>query len=164
MRVRASNYFDRLQSVDESELEQLREHVEREGYSAFRQLLDQFMRALKQIENEESIGRVKLQVEKASSLFPEPARFSPSWQNVWNELLDSLRWMEHVYEHVAVSDRNGEWQVLLDNPFTNQEVVCYPGLQFQEAAYLFGYFKPTLVRNEYLRLQKITTAIIVTGE
>ena len=74
-----------------------------------------------------------------------------------------LHWKVYVYRKVPPGDREGEWQILMDNPYTNQEVVCYPGLTFDDAANLFAYFRPNLVKNEYLRMQKVSTAITEHG-
>jgi hypothetical protein len=66
-------------------------------------------------------------------------------------------------ETVPPDQRGGEWQVILDNPHTIQEIVCHPGLTFDDAAYLFSYFRPGLERNEYIRLQKIQNMIVQVG-
>jgi hypothetical protein len=143
-------------------LADMKDAVEKEGYSAFRVLVDQLETALKQCE-EGTFDDLAGRLAACEQLFPEPALFSPTWQNVWQELQTKLRWKRHAYETVPVPKREGEWQILMDNPFTNQEVVCYPGLSFVEASYLFGYFKPALEKTEYLRLQKIVTAVVETG-
>lgn len=56
-----------------------------------------------------------------------------------------------------------EWQVLIDNPYSNQHIAVYPALSFQEAIYLYAYFRTSLEQNEYIRLQKIETVITNTG-
>lgn len=68
-----------------------------------------------------------------------------------------------VLQTIHKEDRDGEWQVIIDNPFAIQEVVCYPALNFLDAAYLYAYFRPDLEKNEYLRLQKIQTLVMEFG-
>ncbi|TLS50249.1 hypothetical protein FE782_21525 [Paenibacillus antri] len=156
-----TNYYEWLGMADRQE--ELRETVERIGYDAFRVLVDQLEKALKEVE-EGGFDDYAARLAAGERLFPEPSRFSPTWQVVWAELGEKLRWKRYAYEAVSSADREGEWQIVMDNPFTNNEVVCYPTLSFIEAAYLFGYFKPTLEKNEYLRLQKVVNALQLTGE
>lgn len=154
--------YERFSPSREAEWSDMKEYVEKTGYGAFRDLVDEFKAAIKRatdLDEEE----VRSRIEAAERLFPEPAKFSPTWQVIWQELKGMLRWKAYVYRAVPEAERNGEWQILMDNPFTNQEVVCYPGLRFDEAANLFAYFRPNLVKNEYLRLQKVSTAITENG-
>ncbi|HZG76166.1 MAG TPA: hypothetical protein VEZ72_09950 [Paenibacillus sp.] len=157
----STNYYEWLGTPDRHE--QLKETMSKAGYDGFRALVDQLERALKEVE-EGGFDDYAERLAAGERLFPEPARFSPTWQIVWAELGEKLKWKRHAYESVAPADREGEWQIVMDNPFTNNEVVCYPTLSFIEAAYLFGYFKPTLEKNEYLRLQKVVNALVMTGE
>ncbi|WP_199614343.1 hypothetical protein [Paenibacillus alkalitolerans] len=156
------SWYDRCSPSREDEWNAVREHVEKEGYGAFRALVEQFKEAIKKAGDQDA-DAVTAHIEIAERLFPEPAKFSPTWQKVWQELKDTMYWKAYVYRSVSEGERTGEWQILMDNPFTNQEVVCYPGLTFDQAADLFGYFRPTLVNNEYLRLQKVETSITVRG-
>lgn len=142
---------------------ELQAMVTEAGYDAFRVLADQFEAMLKHV-GEEGFADLAERIAAAERLFPEPARFSPAWQKIWQELRAKLRWTRHVYETIPAAGRDGEWQIILDNPFTNNEIACYPALSFAEAAYLFGYFKPGLEKNEYIRLQKVITAIEMTGD
>ncbi|HZG56828.1 hypothetical protein [Paenibacillus sp.] len=142
--------------------DELKETVDKAGYDAFRVLVDQFEQALKEVDDG-SFEAFEERLAWCRGAFPEPARFSPAWQIVWDELGEKARWKRYAFETVPASERDGDWQILMDNPFTNNEVVCYPKLSFIEAAYLFGYFKPTLEKNEYLRMQKVVTALELTG-
>ncbi|MCI3922317.1 hypothetical protein MO973_18975 [Paenibacillus sp. TRM 82003] len=158
------NATDTFRLLDSPERHaELKERVERIGYDAFRPLIDLLVKALKEAE-EPDFGTMGERLAVLERLFPEPASFSPTWQNVWKELQEKLRWKRHAYDAVPAKERSGEWQILMDNPFTNQEIVCYPSLSFVEASYLFCYFKPTLEKTEYLRLQKVVTAVQVTGQ
>jgi len=154
--------YDQLSRSHEAKWAQLKAYIEREGYGAFRDLVEEFKSAIKtatEIDEQEVVEHIDV----AERLFPDPAKFSPSWQFVWRELRDMLHWKVYVYRKVPPGDREGEWQILMDNPYTNQEVVCYPGLTFDDAANLFAYFRPNLVKNEYLRMQKVSTAITEHG-
>lgn len=149
--------------ADSLRREELKETVERAGYDAFRALIDQLEQSLKSVD-EEGFALLEEQLAWCRETFPEPSRFSPTWQIVWDELEGKLDGKRRAFEAVPAGEREGDWQIIMDNPFTNQEVVCYPSLSFIEAAYLFGYFKPTLEKNEYLRMQKVMTAVEVTGK
>jgi hypothetical protein len=154
--------YELCSPLHEAEWGKVKAFVEKEGYSAFRKLIEEFKDAVKLAE-EGQFDEVASRIEIAERLFPEPADFSPTWQKVWRELRDMLHWKAYAYKSIPVSGRSGEWQILMDNPFTNQEVVCYPGLSFHEAAYLFGYFRPTMVQNEYIRMQRVETLLTENG-
>jgi hypothetical protein len=69
-----------------------------------------------------------------------------------------------VLSCIPAEDRAGEWQVLIDNPYVPQQVVCYPALTFLDAAYMYGYFQRELKPHECLRLQKVTHLLIKNGD
>lgn len=133
-----------------------------EGYSGFRRLLDGITEAIKTA-GDADIEGIERTIAKASRLFPEPVIFSPSWECIWPELNATLAAKKHVLSTISPTDRKGEWQVIMDNPQVVQEVVCYPGLEFHDAAYLYAYFRPQLEKSEYIRLQKIQTVIQEVG-
>lgn len=158
------NSTDTLRLLDSPESHaELKERVDWIGYDAFRPLIDLLVKELKEAD-EQRFDTMGERIAALKRLFPEPGSFSPTWQNVWEELQEKLRWKRYAYESVPARERDGEWQIIMDNPFTNQEIVCYPSLSFIEASYLFCYFKPTLEKTEYLRLQKVVTAVEVTGD
>ena len=160
MRFAAKPLFEMLK-VNERR-EELKQSIEQGGYDAFRLFVDQWEQALKEA-GEEDFDAMEEQLAWCRAAFPEPVRFSPVWQSIWDEIGEKLRWKRYAFEKVPAGERDGEWQIVMDNPYTNQGVVCYPALSFMEAAYLFGYFKPTLAVNEYLRIQKIVNALEVNG-
>lgn len=133
-----------------------------EGYAGFRRLLDGLTEAIKAA-GDADIPGLEMTLAKASRLFPEPVHFSPSWERVWAELEATLAAKKHVLSTISSAERTGEWQVIMDNPQVVQEVVCYPGLDFHDAAYLYAYFRPQLEKSEYIRLQKIQTVIQELG-
>jgi hypothetical protein len=102
-------------------------------------------------------------LDKAKRLFPTPVLFSPSWDKVWSELEQIITHKAKILQAVPPEERDGEWQIVMDNPATIQEVVCYPGLTFLDAVYLFAYFRPQMEKNEYLRLQKVQTLFLQLG-
>jgi hypothetical protein len=145
--------------ADEQALaQQLREG----GYAALRSLIEEVQERIKRFEDEEAEETLRL-IEAAARLAPEPGRVSPAWQTVWEDLRTMAQQKIKALRTVPPEERDGEWQVILDNPYVHQQIVCYPGLSFLEAAYLFGYFKTDLKRNEYVRLQKIVTVIMDFG-
>jgi hypothetical protein len=158
-----NNLFRVLEKIQTDEEEvAFQNKLLQEGYSGFRSLLDGFTEALKAAMDAEIEG-VERVIAKGKQLFPEPVLFSPSWERIWQELEAKAAAKKGVLQAVSLGDRSGEWQVILDNPLAMQEVVCYPGLPFHEAAYLYAYFRPQLEKSEYIRLQKIQTLIQDTG-
>ncbi|NOV02595.1 hypothetical protein GC097_21565 [Paenibacillus sp. LMG 31457] len=138
------------------------QEVRAEGYAGFRRLLDGLTEAIKAAADADIPG-LEQALAKASRLFPEPVQFSPSWECIWAELEATLTAKKHVLSSISPAERSGEWQVIMDNPQVVQEVVCYPGLDFHDAAYLYAYFRPQLEKSEYIRLQKIQTVIQELG-
>jgi hypothetical protein len=132
------------------------------GYSLFSKFIDGFREAIRRYDEHESILFIEL-VKKAAILFPNPILFSPHWQSIWEDFGATVHYKNSVFARISKQQRIGEWQIILDNPFTNQEVVCYPALDFIEAAYLYGYFRPELKENEYVRLQKVDNCIVEFG-
>lgn len=146
----------------EEELNAFRERMEREGFTGFRHFLDEFKEAIRSFEDDGSVEMAAL-VEQGKRLFPKPGLFSPSWQNVWEEYSQTVAYKAEVLARISPSSRDGEWQVLMDNPFTNEGLVCYPALSFLEASYLYAYFRSDLKKNEYIRLQKIQDMLMAYG-
>ncbi|MCR8631724.1 hypothetical protein [Paenibacillus radicis (ex Xue et al. 2023)] len=151
-----------VQAKSEQELAELQVSIQNGGYSAFHQLLEGFKLQIKEM-NETQVQNVLEWLQTAERLFPDPGLFSPSWLHIWKELSEMVSIKTQLMEAVPVEERNGEWQVILDNPHTIQEVVCHPSLTFDHAAYLFSYFRPGLEKNEYIRLQKIQNMFIEVG-
>jgi hypothetical protein len=159
-----TGWFERFAAAEAAE-EQRRvsEEVKARGYSAFYPIVEGFNSLLRSFADDET-GRVDELLRRGRRLFPEPAAFSPSWEKLWDELEQVAGYKRYALASVPAGERDGEWQVLMDNPYTNQEVACYPALTFMEAAYLYGYFRQRLEKNEYIRLQKIQTLIMNYGE
>lgn len=157
------NQWDHLaDGITEEQLEQWQSSISDGGYSAFHMLLEGYKKRLKTMRDEE-VPSFRSWLDKAARLFPEPGLFSPSWIHIWEELQQMTEIKQRILQAVPVRERDGEWQLILDNPLTIQEVVCHPGLTFDEAAYLYCYFRPGLQRNEYIRLQKIQHVLTDAG-
>jgi len=155
--------FRRFRELDgDAELRAFREGMERAGYSAFFAFVSDFREAIKRYTDEEAAAMAAL-IERARALFPVPGRFSPAWENVWTELERICAAKNEALAAIPPAARDGEWQVLIDNPYVSQPVVCYPGLSFLDAVYLFGYFRQDLAPNERLRLQRVTDVWDTTG-
>jgi hypothetical protein len=150
------------QAVSEEELLEFRQTVAEGGFTAFRLFLEGFRRKLKEYEDHEC-DTVSERLAAARSLFPEPSRFSPSWAGVWGEFEAIITYKRTVLESIPPGSREGEWQILIDNPYTNADLVCYPSLTFLEGAYMYAYFRADLKQNEFIRLQKIETVILAFG-
>jgi hypothetical protein len=151
-----------LQFADAHTIEQqqvFQQEMLKNGFSSFYKFLEGFKDLLKNFHDEE-IQKVENLLHLARQLFPNPSQMSPSWDRVWHEFEEIIQIKQRVLAQIKKDDRPGEWQIVMDNPFTSQEVVCYPSLAFIEAAYLYAYFFPQLEKNEYLRLQKVQTLIM----
>ncbi len=158
-----TNPFADFEAADtEQELAAFRESIQSQGFTAFRLLLEGFRDRLK-LFSDGDISSVSELLERARRMFPEPETFSPSWVNIWDEYERIASYKQTVLETIPPGEREGEWQVLLDNPYTNSDLVCYPGLGFLEGAYLYAYFRSDLKQNEYIRLQKIQNLVMAFG-
>lgn len=147
----------------ERELSIFRDEMLSAGYAAFYAFVEQFRAALKGYADEE-VPRVAELIGQGRKTFPDPGRFSPSWARVWEQFERIAAAKNEALAAVRPADRTGEWQVLIDNPYRPQQVVCYPELSFLDAAYAYGYFRLELEPNEVLRLQKVELALRAQGE
>lgn len=158
-----TNLFDLFaDATTETERSAFQESIRRGGFTAFRLFLDGFREQLKRYEDHESAKMSRL-VALAKELFPQPQLFSPAWAQIWEEYELILTYKQTVLETISADQRDGEWQIILDNPYTNSDLICYPGLSFMEGAYMYAYFRTDLKNNEYIRLQKIQNVIMAFG-
>ncbi|WP_051620417.1 hypothetical protein [Paenibacillus sp. UNC451MF] len=157
------NHWQHLENgISEEELVLFKQSIDEGGYSAFHMLLEGFKHKLKQFQERDEKSTFSW-IAKARQLFPNPEHFSPSWSNVWDEMQEIASIKTKLLRTISPEERDGEWQLILDNPHTIQEVVCHPGLTFDEASYLYSYFRPGLQKNEYIRLQKIKSMVMEVG-
>ncbi len=156
-------WFERFANAGESDYAAVGGELVRGGYAAFSDLLDGLRRRLAEAE-EEQIPQLKELVEKGRNLIPDPGAISPSWETVWEDFDRYIGYKQEAMSTVAVSERAGEWQIVMNNPYTNEGIACYPGLSFPEATYLYAYFRKDLKKNEYLRMQKIVNLLMVQGD
>lgn len=140
-----------------------RDRMEQAGYTAFYAFIEEFRDGLR-CYHEEDIELFAQLLNRGRSLFPDPARFSPAWSRIWEHYDTIYHSKNAALSAVSPTERQGDWQVLIDNPFVTQQVVCYPDLSFMEAAYLYGYFKWELKPHEVLRLQKVCSRIEASGD
>ncbi|MFS1512651.1 hypothetical protein VQL36_09460 [Chengkuizengella sp. SCS-71B] len=140
----------------------VRAQMKEKGYSGFSHFLYWMKDQLKSYDDTNISEATKL-LNKAKTIFPNPKQFSPSWANIWPQLEQIVQYKNEVLKQIPINNRTGEWQVIMDNPYTNEAVVCYPGLSFIEAAYLYGFFRLDLKNNEYIRLQRVENLVIFQG-
>jgi hypothetical protein len=136
--------------------------MEAGGYYAFYTFVDEFRSFLKNYDDEAS-PIASVLVDLGKRLFPHPERFSPSWEKIWDEFKSIVSAQNEVMPQVDSRSREGEWQVLIDNPYSSLPVVCYSSLGFREAVYTYAYFQRELKPNEQLRLQKIAQLFVRNG-
>jgi hypothetical protein len=151
-----------VQATSDELLQDIQRKVNQEGYYGFRQIAEGISDKIKAAVDEEMPAIEKL-IERGKQLFPTPVNFSPAWERIWPELEKMAATKIHLLQSIPADTRDGEWQVIIDNPYAVQEVVCYPALNFLDAVYLYAYFRPDLEKNEYLRLQKIQTLVMDFG-
>ncbi|WP_239614458.1 hypothetical protein [Cohnella mopanensis] len=155
--------FNHYMQITRPEDEQtFRLAMEAAGYFTFYTFIEDFRNGLKSYSDGDS-ETYGIKLAKARALFPAPERFSPSWCIIWEEFELIISAKNEVLSRIPYTQRDGEWQILIDNPYSHQQVVCYPGLGFLEAAYMYGYFQRELKPNEVLRLQKVTDLIRTNG-
>lgn len=158
-----NNPFEQfVKAESKEEIEELKAIVHKEGYPFFRRLLDSFDYKIRQFADNESQEVIQL-MKKAKKLFPDPGKISPSWEYVWIKYEQMINYKIKMLQSISEDKRDGTWQIIMDNPYTNQEVVCYPKLSFLEAAYLYSYFRPGLEKNEYVQVQKVKSLIMEYG-
>lgn len=150
------------QPLSSRELEEWSKRIIDTGYPAVRRMIDYTTARIEQFSDGE-MEAVRRMLDRCEQLVPHPQRVSPAWETVWDRLRRVMEAKNSVLGAVPPGQRDGEWQIVMDNPYTTQEVVCYPGLTFDRAAYLYGYFVPELKNNEYIRVQKVTTVIMHFG-
>ena len=143
--------------------DELRNMFENGGYSLFSQLLEGLKVHLVDCD-ETSLEQAKQLITKGRAIVPQPFVISPSWEKVWDEMERLIFHKGEALRSIPLSERAGEWQIIMDNPFTNEGISCYPALSFADAAYLYGYFRKDLRKNEYIRLQKIINVVVSQGE
>lgn len=158
-----NNPFAQFEAADTAELQQqLQDKVQSDGFTGLRLLLEGFKERLKRYSEPEQ-AHMEALIARAKRLFPKPGDFSPSWVSIWDDFEKMIAFKRFVFESVTPDGRDGEWQVIIDNPYTHQDIVCYPGLDFLDGAFLYAYFRTDLKQNEYIRLQKIQNVIMAFG-
>jgi hypothetical protein len=158
------NVFEHfVQAESQEELAELIETFNREGYPAFHKFQSQFREYFKSFYDDQAVEAQAL-IAKAKRTLPNPGAISPSWTYIWDDFEALVDYKLKVLATVPHDARDGEWQILIDNPYTNREVACYPGLTFLDAAYIYAKFRPELENNEYIRLQKIQTHVTEFGQ
>lgn len=160
MSVLTFGYFAEITAPDAEQ--SFRDAMRTSGYFAFYNFVEEFRAQLK-CYSDAGADHLQACLDRGRRLFPKPGEFSPSWNELWNEFEGIYTAKNEVLSSIPSADRDGEWQVLIDNPFLPQQVVCYPGLQFLDAAYMYGYFQLELKPHECLRLQKVTQLMVTYG-
>lgn len=156
-------WFNRfIQISDDTEKNQFRENMTEAGFSAVNQWLRSFYDHVKNMD-EQGFKSMREWLELGKEVLPELGQFSPSWQNTWQELFDLYQIKTEAYASIPDEQRDGEWQVLFDNPFSTDGIVCHSNKTFAEATYLFAKYRLTLKKAEYVKLQKVVTSMVQKG-
>lgn len=155
-------FDDFVEAKSESQFAELKQKLAAGGYSAFYRFIEGFKDRIRSFQDGEAEDVLAL-IAKAKEAVPDPGDISPAWAYIWEKLESMTRYKLKALQTVQAEERAGEWQVLIDNPYVNREVACYPGLTFEEAVYIYAQFRPELENNEYIRLQKIQTHLTEFG-
>lgn len=157
-------WFERLAEISTTEQKILfKKDIEEAGFSAINQLIGALNTQIKKMDEKE-FKLVKDWLELGKELLPDLVSVSPVWKNTWEDFLDLYRIKVELFLEVPEEERDGEWQVLFDNPFTIHEVVCTPNKTFTEASYLMAKYQLNMKKAEIVKLQKITTTITKKGK
>jgi hypothetical protein len=160
----SENVFEQFQLATTIEAyNELRTMFENGGYSLFSQLLEGLKAHLITCD-EATLEQAKQLIAKGREIVPQPSVISPSWEKVWGEMDHLIFHKGEALRSIPLSERDGEWQIIMDNPYTNEGITCYPALSFADAVYLYGYFRKDLRKNEYIRLQKIVNVVMSQGD
>ena len=160
--VKAAGLFARFRELQEERETAFGDELRAGGFSAVRVFLEDFRAFLRQYDEPQQEEAERL-IGRGRAVLPEPGRISPAWSHVWDEFQAIAAFKRDVFNRIPPDERDGEWQVLLDNPYTNGQIAVYPALTFLEAAYLYAYFRTGLVPNEVIRMQRIQTVLFDTG-
>jgi hypothetical protein len=158
-----NDVFERFAEAGNEEIPALQEEYKQGGYSMFSELLEGLRQHL-MTSSEEGVEEMSGLIAKGRKVIPDPGAISPSWERIWEDYEGYITRKAEALAAVPPEGRDGEWQIVMDNPYTNEGIACYPALSFVEAAYLYAYFRKDLKKNEYLRLQKIMNLILVHGD
>lgn len=150
------------QATDAGEKAALKTFMDEGNYSHFSVIVNQMRERIRHAD-EQQLDKLSGLIDKGEQIFPEPEKYSPSWDGLWQDYRTLVDYKASVLRSVPEQDRDGEWQVLMDNPFTTEGIVCYTSLGFLEAAYMFAYFRQGLQKTEHLRLQKVVNKLVYQG-
>jgi hypothetical protein len=160
--VKAIGWFARFRELKPGEESAFGVELAAGGFSAVRVFLEEFRTFLRQYDEPRQEEAERL-IGRGRAALPEPGRISPAWARIWDEFAAIAAYKRDVFDRIPRDGRDGEWQVLLDNPYTNGQITVYPALSFLEAAYMYAYFRTDLVPNEVIRMQRIHTVLFDTG-
>lgn len=156
-------WFERMTSLEnEQESEQFVKEIQEQGFMALNNLINSFYEKIKEMEDKE-FKQVEIWIQLGKDLLPDLATFSPTWSNTWKNLQTIFERKVEFYSQVPLAEREGEWQVLFDNPFITDDIVCNSNLKFAEATYLIAKYLLNLKKSEIVKLQKVITYAKTTG-
>ncbi len=88
-------------------------------------------------------------------LVPDLEKISPVWQSVWDDFQQIIFTKKKLYSEIVEGDRDGNWQILIDNKFITEGIACHTNLSFARASYLYAKFSLQAKKNEIIQLQKV---------
>ncbi|TCS84460.1 hypothetical protein [Tepidibacillus fermentans] len=159
-----SKWFDDFKKLTTKEEKKVyKQTVEQGGFAVFNELIRSFHEELKKLD-ENGFEQMQDWIELGKELFPELYRFSPTWEYFWDEITQLYQNKQEFYQIVPKEERDGEWQVLFDNPFSTEGIVCHTDKNFAEATYLAAKYQLSMKKAEILKLQKVSNTIIKRGK
>lgn len=145
-------------------VQELTDYLQGEGYKAVQAIIFCLEKELRTATDEAGLVAWEEAFKRAQAALPAPGEYSPSWHDIWDELTAVQREKAKALASVASEERTGVWQVIFDNPYSTEGVVCHPGLSLADAAYLYAGYQYNLKKNEHVCLQKVQTYAEVAGE
>src|SRR5690349_15040200 len=114
-----NSWFDRFANAAGDDCALVGSEIIRGGYSAFSDLLDGLKRLMAEAQEEQAL-RLEELVLKGRKMIPDPGAISPSWETIWEDFDRYIAYKLEAMARVAASDREGEWQIVMNNPYTNE--------------------------------------------
>lgn len=162
-RIKTDTLLAKLEQVqNDAEYAELRKLFAEGGYSLFSRFVELLRNELKKSE-ELQMEQVQEIIRKGRLALPEPGFISPAWSSIWDDLERTAACKMEALRAIGPEERTGEWQIIIDNPYSHEPIICHPGLTFPEAAYYYGFFRLSLQKNEFIRLQRIENMLTSSG-
>lgn len=160
----ADHFYTAFKNAHSGEDKQeLVKEIENQGYTLINEWIKRLDLDLQQAD-EDQLKEVEKDIQTAQEVLPNPDKYSPLWVNAWKDLIAILSIKKKVFEQIPAGEREGEWQILFDNPYSTDGTVIHLKLSFPIAAYHYAKYRNGLHKHEYVTIQKAHRYITEYGE